>query len=81
MGVGRGAKRSLAAQREGRHEHIAQDFQLAHSRSLRGGGVWFYSPCRWPAGSLPVVDMRDPIQLVLDRIAARGAEIGNQLVG
>ena len=29
----------------------------------------------------PVVDMRDPIQLVHDRIAARGAELESQLVG
>ena len=29
----------------------------------------------------PVVDIRDPIQLVHDRIAARGAELENQLVG
>src|SRR6476620_5266889 len=29
----------------------------------------------------PVVDMRDPIQLVHDRLAARGAELESQLVG
>src|SRR6476661_7960983 len=29
----------------------------------------------------PVVDIRDPIQMVHDRIAARGAELENQLVG